>query len=370
MRRIIPKKELKPDMEDGVGVFSFIVHPRKMEDYIGNLDSLYARKNLALRVFTGDPTPDMKDFVWGHNQGKDVNKMYECTQIQNLAAIHGLAPKVHDIVLIPFRDKDRYAHVVDFAEGEHATTDEERHEIQGKLSSVLSDYGAAPVTIDPNPKNIVGGKYTDFQLHRFNDPNMFENRIRQRANTITDWGSKTGVSYESVDELGVVGQRDTQHRREVFKMDEFDFKGKTVLDVGCSTGSFSRYAARRGAKRVVGLDIGDVPIVAQEISTYFGDFNVDFYRYRFQKDNRHDYESIQKLTGLDSFDVVFFLSVNAQVGYPTNYMKDLCKEACFVEGHSGDNESTYRPLMEKDFPKVEYMGQMKNNARPALIGYK
>ncbi len=35
-----------------------------------------------------------------------------------------------------------------------------------------------------------------------------------------------------------------------------DFTGKTVLDVGSSTGGFSDYALRRGAKKVIAVDVG------------------------------------------------------------------------------------------------------------------
>jgi 23S rRNA (cytidine1920-2'-O)/16S rRNA (cytidine1409-2'-O)-methyltransferase len=35
-----------------------------------------------------------------------------------------------------------------------------------------------------------------------------------------------------------------------------DFKGKTVLDVGSSTGGFTDLALRRGAKRVIAVDVG------------------------------------------------------------------------------------------------------------------
>lgn len=35
-----------------------------------------------------------------------------------------------------------------------------------------------------------------------------------------------------------------------------DFKGKTVLDVGSSTGGFSEYGLRSGAKKVIAVDVG------------------------------------------------------------------------------------------------------------------
>lgn len=37
---------------------------------------------------------------------------------------------------------------------------------------------------------------------------------------------------------------------------ELDFKGKVVLDVGSSTGGFTDYALRHGAKKVIAVDVG------------------------------------------------------------------------------------------------------------------
>ena len=36
------------------------------------------------------------------------------------------------------------------------------------------------------------------------------------------------------------------------------FKGKTVLDVGCGTGILCMFAAKAGAKRVIGVDMSNI----------------------------------------------------------------------------------------------------------------
>jgi 23S rRNA (cytidine1920-2'-O)/16S rRNA (cytidine1409-2'-O)-methyltransferase len=42
----------------------------------------------------------------------------------------------------------------------------------------------------------------------------------------------------------------------VAKLFELDFRGKTVLDVGSSTGGFTDYALRHGASKVIAVDVG------------------------------------------------------------------------------------------------------------------
>merc|ERR1719187_1003357 len=43
------------------------------------------------------------------------------------------------------------------------------------------------------------------------------------------------------------------------------FKGKTVLDVGCGTGILSMFAAKAGAKRVIGVDMSSIVDHAKKI---------------------------------------------------------------------------------------------------------
>ena len=65
---------------------------------------------------------------------------------------------------------------------------------------------------------------------------------------------------------------------------QLDFKGKVVLDVGSSTGGFTDYALRRGATKVIAVDVGtdqmhpslrDNPNVELYEKTDIRDFHVD-----------------------------------------------------------------------------------------------
>merc|ERR1712066_75715 len=43
------------------------------------------------------------------------------------------------------------------------------------------------------------------------------------------------------------------------------FRGKTVLDVGCGTGILCMFAAKAGAKKVIGVDMSSIVDYAQKI---------------------------------------------------------------------------------------------------------
>lgn len=54
---------------------------------------------------------------------------------------------------------------------------------------------------------------------------------------------------------GVVGRAELK-LREAAEAFDYDFRGKTVLDIGSSTGGFTEYALRRGAKKVIAIEKG------------------------------------------------------------------------------------------------------------------
>jgi type I protein arginine methyltransferase len=57
------------------------------------------------------------------------------------------------------------------------------------------------------------------------------------------------------------------------------FKGKTVLDVGCGTGILCMFAAKAGAKKVIGVDMSNIIIQARQIVEANG-FKDSEYSYR------------------------------------------------------------------------------------------
>src|SRR3990167_415837 len=73
--------------------------------------------------------------------------------------------------------------------------------------------------------------------------------------------SKPSVLVSKDDKIQMIDQEQYVSRAglklaSVAKTLNLDFKDKIVLDVGSSTGGFTDYALRRGAKKVVAVDVG------------------------------------------------------------------------------------------------------------------
>lgn len=105
--------------------------------------------------------------------------------------------------------------------------------------------------------------------------------------TITDDGAFTG------------GERDYQGRLQIIER-HIDFRGKRVLDLGCSAGFYSFSIARK-ALSVTGVD-GDAHMIERnrDAAQRIGCTNVEFLCERITS---------EFLQGLPTYDVVLFLSV-------------------------------------------------------------
>lgn len=57
----------------------------------------------------------------------------------------------------------------------------------------------------------------------------------------------------------------TSSYRDAIWSNRYLFKDKVVLDVGCGTGILSLFAARAGARKVIGIDCSSVAIQAKQI---------------------------------------------------------------------------------------------------------
>lgn len=69
-------------------------------------------------------------------------------------------------------------------------------------------------------------------------------------------------------------QSRTGSYRDAILKNAYLFKDKVVLDVGCGTGILSMFAAKAGARRVVGIDCSSIAVQAREIAKQNGFENV------------------------------------------------------------------------------------------------
>src|SRR5262249_5609021 len=59
--------------------------------------------------------------------------------------------------------------------------------------------------------------------------------------------------YQAIEEFGIAGRRTLGERTRLYRLS--DFKGATVLDLGCNIGQMMYQAMRWEAKEIVGVEI-------------------------------------------------------------------------------------------------------------------
>jgi len=85
-----------------------------------------------------------------------------------------------------------------------------------------------------------------------------------------------------------------------------DLRGKTVLDIGCNGGFFSLEMKRRGARRVLGLDLDEAYLAQARFAADVEELDIEFRRM-----------SVYDVGALgEQFDVVLFLGVLYHLRHP------------------------------------------------------
>lgn len=351
MRIIKLNKVPEPSFKEGN--HSYVSTDIKMEDYYGKNRT---ERRLGLKIFTDDFVDNVNVFMWKNNNFMD------CTKIQNLFAFYELAPRVFDIVILDTPKRKFYAQVIEVIENNERGDFNDNFLVHLMLE-VRNMYGILIDSVDPNPNHQYKRFIVDFSHYKFHQE-VYEAYIVKSFSETATWGSSP-KPYQTVEELGIDGQRNLKKRLEAYEFDKIDFKGKTVIDYGCSGGHMAQECLKRGAKYVVGLDLPQVIVAAFEMSNHLGFFNIDYFGGNFDHKNQDVYSMIQKFTGEKQFDIVLYLSVQ-QLGMP-DYLPQIMREYFFLEGHSGDHDYTYKDILKKLFSRVEYLGASHDHsARPVF----
>lgn len=328
------------------------------ECYIADSDMLeaalyheYGRHGLCLKVFkdAGDPP------TYG---GAPLE---EATKAQNLLAIDDLAPRVYEIVKVA----GKIAQVTDWATGDGKPDYERMAHLVKKyklgLKGKKGDLVKEAVRYTRMEFKWVGRWFVDWGRFYFTDPKAYEKRLRKKI-MIRSKVPGTMIGYQDVSELGIPGQRDHRHRVKHMQLDGLDFRGKTVLDVGCNNGTMLREAVRRGAKRAVGIDDRRTHVWA-ELNNWLGYWGIDFLTLSMPG----EYKAIAALIGIEKWDIVFALAIVQHIegGYQP-WFGELTGGVFYLEGNWETERETYWPDLERDFRQVEWLGWIKDEDKRPL----
>ncbi len=332
----------------------------------------YGRHGLCLKVFkhTGDDPPRYGG-----------SKLSVTSTAQNLLAIDDLAPRIYKIVEVA---RDRVAQVTDYATGAgNPDMDRMRHLVKKYrlgLKGKKGDPVKAAVRYTQLPFKWVGRWFVDWGRFYFTDPKGYEARLRKKIQHRQKVAGKR-VGYQDVTELGIPGQRDHRHRVKHMQLDGLNFKGKTVLDIGCNNGTMLREAVRRGAKWAIGVDDRRTHVWA-ELNNWLGYWGIDFLTLSMPS----EWKAIRTLTGIQKFDIVFALAIVQHIeGAYDSWFAELTKGVFYLEGdrlppeaafQSGwepgfrqveaDTGEQYSADLARDFKQVEWLGWIKDEDRRAL----
>ena len=326
----------------GQGVYTFIYRGKDLDV----VKKLYGRENVCLKVFR-HPVDKPEEFLWGMRADKGSN-LLEATKIQNLYAFAGIAPRVYGLVLFKKDDKQYLAQV---------TEDLGEHEFDARIDAVwdmnkklkeFADKNDIEFFDDGRTKNLIKGKWVDFQGYKFKE--SYKTKLRSKVDTVCNWHPPS--SYQPFPELGLSGRRDNLHRIEKMEFNKIEWQDKTVLDLGCSAGWFCNWISNK-AKRVTGIDFSGRADVARELSNYLGYFNIDYYEMDLLKVN---YGDIVKATGSMRFDIVLFLSMSYHIGLP-QYVFALTSKMLIYEGNSRASDDEFEENTKHRFKKVVKVGE-------------
>ena len=279
------------------------------------LEKIYDRKNLCIKVFKNS-----RD-TWGHSNVMGQSSIFECTVIQNLMAIRGLAPRVYDLVEI----NNKIAQITDFLDGHSRAVPikDDRFIFHGP--ELLQDH------------QFIADKLVDFQGVVFKNYKKYKQDVLSKVAVHSQAHSGEGKLYQSIEYLD--GWRDTKERLKRYNLPRFD--GLRALDIGCNAGFITRELCNLGCSRVVGIDWPNLIEPVKELTILDGYFNIDFYG----ADLKHtSWKNIVSITKLRKFDVFLYLAMKNHIGWLP--WLDKCKILVY-EGHGAETEREFKIMKLK-----------------------
>jgi len=343
-----------------IGKHAFVIKGGRNQKVLDRIREKYGRPNAILKVFNASPLRKKKlwDVKWGDDPKRGNprlnTKLIEATQIQNICHWHGLAPRVYALFEVELSEVGRVAcQLTEDAGEDHATSHDEAYVVYEKVKGLGATYHFKNEKDDVQAHDSVGGLLVDFQTFAFDIP--YATTVEEIYTRDGKYGKKY---YQDQKVLGLTGgPRKSDDRIAYLGLDKIDFKGKSVLDLGCAGGFFCNYAEEMGAKMIVGLDCRgkgspDPLNAARHLSNFLGNWNIDYLEWDLE--NRLVKVFAWPVT---SFDVVLFLSMAFHIGIP-DPLAGLGKLTIF-EDNSKNRDA--EPALKRMFKKVEKVGISKDH---------
>lgn len=320
------------------GSLSFVTTNEKL---LNEARALFGRKNeprLLVKIFHYPIYgKSIEDYLWDKCFGaKELDrvggKLLDALKVQNWFSFIGKAPRVYGIFLVRSKVGTTHPAVLmeNCGDGEPKDVNKKVYE---EIQKICQENKIIPPYGDLGTKNnVAGGRWVDWQAARFTKE--YEKELVKRFEEQTKFGNSY---YQTIEELGADGIRKTETRLKDLGLEDLEFEGKTVIDVGCSGGAFLNYADSKGASYCLGLDWERVVDGAREVSNYLGHFNVDY-----QKASLHeDVSPIAKQK--KPFDIVIYTSMITHTGVPS-YLHNLGSFMVLEINHPHQVEETLQKL--------------------------
>lgn len=322
------------------------------------LEALLLRPGLCLKVFapredwdTGHPG----SYLWAGTP------LGVATRIQNMFALHGLAPRVYGLATV---NGEYAAQIVDYAQDVGKADVSKAEKVAERYHIGIKDLEHSEATRKAylaRPEKWVGSQLVDFGRFMFPDWHGYEVHLRRhvaRYHKKVHGGADTKIGYQPCPELKVAGKRDVAARWKQMGLDKMDLSGKRCLDIGCNQGAFTRLLEQQGAARVVGVD-HKFASGNRELANWLACWRADFLEVSLPK----HWHEIEKQTGIAQFDLVLCLSVLGHAGGYASWFPRLVAPGGTVlfEGQGSDSRDTYQAVLERDFAKVEWLGETRDH---------
>lgn len=161
------------------------------------------------------------------------------------------------------------------------------------------------------------------EKRKVNDEKLVERVLKELTNGRPDFGD--GIPYQSLELIGLEGQRPTLYRILKYHLREICVAEKTVLDIGCNTG-FIDMTISPYVKSVTGVEYDNVLAnIANEVKQYLEIENCSFINGSFQKwiaENRNE-----------KYDIIFSFAVHHWIGLEAKKYVESLNELLNIDGY-------------------------------------